>query len=939
MTIIAAITMVQSQDLPWALASLKSIRQMSAPDGVELKRIVLLNDKSDNRLEQDLAEAVGGAVICDGRNLGVAGGRNRLVRAAEAEGAEFIASIDDDILLPSDYLAVLWSAYQEAKRFEAPTGILTPSTLDYPSLKDLLYEGLAQQKIECGEVVTSPECATMRDALKTAGLKPEHIYHMGIRDWRGCYLFGATPVDQEIQATYGIAFADHQGPQSNLRAAPEAASLVLEPGNLLPIDSAPGGICFYSIAAFNAVGGIDEAFNPFGFEDADFALRLKRLGYQHYCAPASIAVHDIAKRLSNRAPAVIKAGQGKAIGIFLRRHSEGKEACAAGLAFGHRILHELSPRAPSKVEKNDGAPSVHRLKTLFAYASNFLTFALPTGNGDDQAFPQQVLRHIEGLLSALIPPNGKIEFEQSGNQIWWKRPDECAPLVAIECLEDLEKDSVRIVFHRFRLTIPRRFAPRLLEYLCGTENVEVSLSGTLKVHKNGDFGIEYVTVRTHGGFTLTLNGSGNRSQPDESDRRPISLDRVKIDVRDEGALSRYTKFFSDVEKRSPRELIQTWIEELAPQDGFALQNWLNGDADTVTLYLSGVVDGDPNHTKFKVAATPNVHASVNKSQRQRLKEAKIPKSQSPNTIAGSQTRSLRGELPLSPALQRLLRPDPSIVPFPDTYNPSQSQKASWKLRYLAASRGMPLTPNERRMLRFKESGVGRRAFIIGNGPSLNDLDLRQLKDEATFGVNAIYLNRDRMGFLPTHYVVEDVYVAEDRANEINALEGPTKWVGNYLRYCLTGNDQTCWMNVACDYSNYPEFPHFSSNASRIVWVGGTVSYIVMQLAFYMGYNPIYLVGFDHNYTIPNDAKISGASITSTSSDPNHFHPDYFGKGYRWHDPRVDRMETAYRRAREVFEISGKKIYNATAGGKLEVFERVDYASLFESKRQKTDKFA
>ena len=97
----------------------------------------------------------------------------------------------------------------------------------------------------------------------------------------------------------------------------------------------------------------------------------------------------------------------------------------------------------------------------------------------------------------------------------------------------------------------------------------------------------------------------------------------------------------------------------------------------------------------------------------------------------------------------------------------------------------------------------------------------------------------------------------------------------------------------------------------------------------MGFEKVYMVGFDHSYSVPKEALVEGAAITSTSDDPNHFHPGYFGKGYRWHDPRVDRMERAYRKARKAYDAAGREIYNATAGGELEVFERVDYNSLFK----------
>ena len=252
-----------------------------------------------------------------------------------------------------------------------------------------------------------------------------------------------------------------------------------------------------------------------------------------------------------------------------------------------------------------------------------------------------------------------------------------------------------------------------------------------------------------------------------------------------------------------------------------------------------------------------------------------------------------------------------------------------KLRYKAASLGVPTTPNEWRITQWRNRYKGKRAFLIGNGPSLVQQDLTKLKSEVTFGVNAIYLNQEKMGFLPTHYIVEDTFVAEDRADEIKALTGPTMWIGHYLQYCL-GDADANWTNTLVDYRNYPDFPHFSRDISRAIWVGGTVSYIGMQLAYYMGVDKLYLVGFDHSYTIPKEHDKTGNQIISTTDDPNHFHPNYFGKGYRWHDPRVDRMELAYKKASKEFELDGRAIYNATAGGKLEVFDRVDYDSLFLS---------
>ncbi len=252
---------------------------------------------------------------------------------------------------------------------------------------------------------------------------------------------------------------------------------------------------------------------------------------------------------------------------------------------------------------------------------------------------------------------------------------------------------------------------------------------------------------------------------------------------------------------------------------------------------------------------------------------------------------------------------------------------SW--RYRLAALGVFFDDNERKIAQLRNRHKGERCFIIGNGPSLNECDLTLLKNEYTFGVNAIYTNFDKMGFSPNYYFVEDIFVAEDRKDEINAFKGPKKFFGNYLRYCIDPAEDVHWVNVRFRYDDYKDFPNFSRNLLREAWTGGTVSYLNLQLAYFLGFTEVYLIGFDHSYTIPKEVAVDGTEILSLGDDVNHFNKDYFGKGKRWHDPRVDRMELSYLKAKKYYEMDGRKIYNATVGGQLEVFERVDYNSLFK----------
>jgi hypothetical protein len=101
----------------------------------------------------------------------------------------------------------------------------------------------------------------------------------------------------------------------------------------------------------------------------------------------------------------------------------------------------------------------------------------------------------------------------------------------------------------------------------------------------------------------------------------------------------------------------------------------------------------------------------------------------------------------------------------------------------------------------------------------------------------------------------------------------------------------------------------------------------MQLAFFMGFTEVYLIGMDFDYVIPQEHLRNGNHILSTTDDPNHFHKDYFGKGKTWKDPKLDRVAASYVQAKLAFDAVGRRIYNATVGGKLEIFDRVDYEAL------------
>lgn len=230
-----------------------------------------------------------------------------------------------------------------------------------------------------------------------------------------------------------------------------------------------------------------------------------------------------------------------------------------------------------------------------------------------------------------------------------------------------------------------------------------------------------------------------------------------------------------------------------------------------------------------------------------------------------------------------------------------------------------LVESRNRIAAYRWRHAGRRCFIIGNGPSLNRTDLGFLKNEITFGANRIYLMRERNGFLPTYYVVANPHVIRQFTDDIRRLPMP-KFL-TFLGSEFIGLDsETMFFDRPMDGTL-----GFSLDVPRGVWTGSTVTYCMMQIAYYMGFKQVILIGVDHNFqTHGKPHKL----IVSKNDDPDHFDPRYFGKGIEWQLPDLEGSELAYRLAKMVFEGTEREIVDATIGGKLEVFGKVDYASLF-----------
>ena len=243
-----------------------------------------------------------------------------------------------------------------------------------------------------------------------------------------------------------------------------------------------------------------------------------------------------------------------------------------------------------------------------------------------------------------------------------------------------------------------------------------------------------------------------------------------------------------------------------------------------------------------------------------------------------------------------------------------------RLKWVLEARGR----HSRRIVRgYKDRHAGERCFIIGNGPSLNHMDLKPLAGEFTFSLNRGYLYYDRIGAPCTYLVAVNMHVLQQFSDEIAALDN-TKFLAWGCRRWFQPDDRIAFL--AGPTRNEP--PRFSTDISTDFWAGATVTYVAMQLAYYMGFKQVILIGVDHNFATKGTPH---KLVTSEGDDPNHFAPEYFGKGVKWQLPDLDTSELAYTLAREAYAKDGREILDATVGGKLTVFPKVRYEDLFSSR--------
>ncbi|WP_162987413.1 6-hydroxymethylpterin diphosphokinase MptE-like protein [Metabacillus litoralis] len=244
---------------------------------------------------------------------------------------------------------------------------------------------------------------------------------------------------------------------------------------------------------------------------------------------------------------------------------------------------------------------------------------------------------------------------------------------------------------------------------------------------------------------------------------------------------------------------------------------------------------------------------------------------------------------------------------------------------------IPLTKNNFKIFLFKNRYKGKRCFIIGNGPSLIPEDLERLTGEYTFASNKIYKIFNKTTWRPTFYMVVDPIVLKENVEDINLVESDNKFTLKIYKH-LFKSDIYFNNNLIKDKRGT-----FSKNIMESLYSSGTVSYHMLQIAFYMGFSEVYLIGHDYNFKGAVSKTRDLSFLSNVESSPIYFTENYIRKDEKRAGQAPDEMYKGMEKSKLVFEEAGRKVFNASRVSYLDVFKMKDFDELLGVQYDKSNK--
>lgn len=237
--------------------------------------------------------------------------------------------------------------------------------------------------------------------------------------------------------------------------------------------------------------------------------------------------------------------------------------------------------------------------------------------------------------------------------------------------------------------------------------------------------------------------------------------------------------------------------------------------------------------------------------------------------------------------------------------------------------------------------AGERCFVVGNGPSLLYLDMDKLIPEYTFATNrigALWNHSMTIDWRPSFFVLTSNQTVARKSWQSDVIDtirqADVSFVNTVNRRVIPEelHHDIWWMpdcrHEAIHDGHVPD-DYWSHNPA--VWISkfGTSWLPMMQLAVWMGFDPIYQIGCDLDFK----------AYDPSGEDPNHFYKDYDGAGYKFTKSSevsvMRRVPAAHNLAHRVTEKLGVEVYQSTPGG-MDIWPKKPFEEVLNEANNETN---
>lgn len=585
---IAVMTMVMGRDFPHASASIESIEEQLDETS---HHFVLVND--DPATPIPLGTSPHRTVLAAGQNLGVAKGRNQLIRAALDWGADVLFSFDDDLLAPSDYLALMARQYAELSARQHAVGVFGPALIDYHASRNIIYRESDARLLDEGQTVAQRSTYELKRAIsrRMPSVPADLAFHMGVANWELHYLKPYGLLARRLRARLEPLLAPALDGtlasyrQTIVKHRPSARdSIVKEAPGPIEVDTVPGGVACFSADLVREIGILDEAYSPFAFEDSEYSVRALSAGYRNYIVPAALLVHDVQGRLRSRQRPEVIAARGKMRALLLREHAS-IESFLPNLAEGIFLgTLDAFDRSRSGADRDVSGTDI---SSAVRYLACFIQGLFRPSHG-----PEPMLRRgsLIQLLNRSAQPDQQGSVNCTNDEVMISRSEIGAP----SSPDPYYVDQLRFLLREDRDTKKARVEIDLIGGIRSTQRSAKSarLDMSLKLHTRGpgegseiDFSASVggrIATRVAGSFV----GLHPEDPPPETSSTSIAISRMVVEA--------WTSLPSE-NSRASKKAGQPEYEE----------NLENESTSRAVAHLVGTVDGQRSAGLKWSAAPPS----------------------------------------------------------------------------------------------------------------------------------------------------------------------------------------------------------------------------------------------------------------------------------------------------------------------------------------------